>query len=202
MRVVAGTNTCEYGHLTEGFEYAVYGVQCTNSGITFLILDDDLSFPIWCPSKDVICIDQKIPSDWVFHLHPFDSRSPHDWTLRLCGNDFFKFIMGPSFIAKNVDAYGELVEGYDEITTQFWKYVESQVEVSFIDEATALYVYDKRKMEIRIEKLSDGVILDADTIQTWLPPYQEENISDSEKELIQKRISDYLDRQGIVYGWI
>ena len=78
----------------------------------------------------------------------------------------------------------------------------TSVEVSFIADVTALYTYGKHQMEIRIEKLSDGVVLDFDTIESWLPPYQEENISDSEKELIQKRISDYLDRQGIVYGWI
>ena len=65
-----------------------------------------------------------------------------------------------------------------------------------------MYGYGKLQMKIRMEKIPDGVILDSDTIQSWLPPYENEFLSDSEKELIQKLISGYFDKHNIVYGWI
>jgi len=78
----------------------------------------------------------------------------------------------------------------------------TKVMVSLVDDSTALYVYGKRKMKISIEQLPDGVILDADTIKSWLPPYQDEMVSGTEKEYIQRLISEYFDKNNIVYGWI
>ena len=75
-------------------------------------------------------------------------------------------------------------------------------EVSFIDEVTALYVCDERKAQIQMKKYPDCVILDADTIKSWLPPYDEKYLSDWKKKLIQKRVSSYFDKKGIAYGWI
>ena len=84
----------------------------------------------------------------------------------------------------------------------FFEYVESMLNVSFVDDAVALYRHGNRQMKINTETLPDGIILYSNSIESWLPPYQEENISDSEKKLIQELISTYFDKHSIVYGWI
>ena len=84
----------------------------------------------------------------------------------------------------------------------FFEYVEPCLSISFPDDVTVLFVYGKRQIKIRVEKLPNGIILDANTIQSWLPPYEKEPISDSEKELVQKLISGYLEKHNTVYGWI
>jgi len=209
MRIIAKNKTARYTpdglkyalDITIGFEYAVYAILGVNDSLEFLILDDINSYPVWVSSTHFDCIDTRIPNDWEFYLHEFNPNISRDWYLRQ-HNDFFKFIQGPKFLVSREEAYTELVEGYKEINDLFNKYIESQAEVSFIDDTTALYIYDKRKMKISMEKIPDGIILDSDAIQSWLPPYENELLSDSEKELIQKLISGYFEKKGIAYGWI
>ena len=179
--------------LTEGFEYVVYGILVTADETLFCVIDDYERWPRWYSSNRFNCIDKKIPNDWLF-LFFDDKQYKRDGELR--------FVIGPNFIASNTESYDAFVS--DEMTSRdvLWKYVESQIEVAFIDNTTALYVYDKRKMKIRMEKLSEGIIFDSDTIKSWLPPYQNKIVADLEKEQIQRLMSEYFDRHNIVYGWI
>jgi hypothetical protein len=179
--------------LTEGFEYIVYGILVLADEIKFCVLDDDADWPTWYPCTYFICVEFQVPADWVFLF--FDKEQ-----YKI--DDRFKFVMGPAFVASSTEAYDAFV--LDEMMSRdiFWKYIESQVKVLFMGENLAIYEYDKWRLYFRMEKLSEGVILDADTIVSWEPPHHTKTITDEEKNLIQKRISDCLDKKGIVYGWI
>ena len=75
--------------------------------------------------------------------------------------------------------------------------------VSLVNDTNILYTsYDSREMAIFVQKHSAGIILDSDAIQSWLPPHERDPISNLEKKLIQAHISAYLDKHGIVHGWI
>ena len=75
--------------------------------------------------------------------------------------------------------------------------------VLFIDDETVLYSsYDSREVKIRMTKHDDCVIMDSDTIQSWLPPHQDDVITNSKKTEIQNNISEFFDRNGVIHGWI
>ena len=199
--IVALTSKSKYAYITEKREYPVYGLWCTNDGFSYLILDDKLSFPVWCPSTDAECSDPKVPDDWEFHMHEFNPRIPSNRDSPSKGKAFFQFLMGPRFLSVHDGAYSDLVEGHEYMTSLFVKYVESQARVSLQGEG-GYYEYDKRKIGFRIETHPEVVLLDSDTIKSWEPPYQNEFINDEEKALIQKRISMRLEIQGVAHSWI
>jgi len=188
MRVIAqDVNTEKLASLTKGFEYVVYGIHVGSDGTKFCITDDDETWPRWCPSKCFACIEPEIPADWI--------------VLFLC-SDNTEFVIGPKLMASCVHAYNDFVECKKDPCELFWKYVESQLKVSLMGESLVLYEYDTRRLSLRMERHAEGIILDSDTIESWWAPHHNKIILDEEKTLIQKRISDHLNRQGIVYGWI
>jgi hypothetical protein len=108
--------------------------------------------------------------------------------------------------ADRLDVCKEQYMIYNQIKKQLFcvghDVIKVQEKVLFVNETTALYVCGKRKIQIQMTKHPDYVILDTDTIKSWLPPYEDKYLSDWKKGLIQKRISNCLDKKGIVFGWI
>lgn len=93
---------------TPGKQYEVYAVF-TIDGITFVSIVNDLGLemrePIWL--FDVV--DKSVPNDWICNFFA----------------ENMAMILGPEFLARDAEAYSQLVDRDPKVTTPFWERVRA-----------------------------------------------------------------------------
>jgi hypothetical protein len=88
--------------LTVGREYDVHGLT-TYNGTTFFQIVDDNRYPSWNPSWLFDVIDRDVPTDWICNV--FDSGH---------------LVLGPEFVAKDLESYVDMVELSSDQVDRFW----------------------------------------------------------------------------------
>ncbi len=95
-------------HVTVGRQYVVHAISMFRT-VLFLQVVDDLEYPAWYPAWFFENLDMSLPSDWICNIQRDDPQ----------------LIMGPSFIAKNEDAYNAMVQLESEPVKLFWERVKA-----------------------------------------------------------------------------
>lgn len=110
VKEIAGQNklSTEQIFLSSDKEYVVFA-SVLFEGITLLQIIDDIGYPAWYPANLFEVVDTYIPSDWIFNIIEGESI----------------YIIGPSYIAKNLTSYEAMVNLEPEAVKMFWTYVES-----------------------------------------------------------------------------
>jgi hypothetical protein len=94
--------------VTKGKCYEVYAVSVYD-GVALVQIIDDIGLPSWRPGWLFDVSDPSIPNDWICNV--------------LHGH--LSLVLGPEFVAKNEDAYGEMVELDADQVDRFWKRVKA-----------------------------------------------------------------------------
>lgn len=89
-------------------EYNIYALSSWENHFFFLIRSDS-DFPAWPHSSIFSVTDSGIPDDWIC-------------TIR---SGQVKMILGPEFVADDIEAYNSMVELETEAVKSFWERVES-----------------------------------------------------------------------------
>jgi hypothetical protein len=95
--------------VTPDREYEVHAVVVYNGVVLFQVVDD-LGDPNWRPAMLFDVVDASVPDDWIctsFREQP---------TL----------LLGPEFVAKDIDAYERMVELEASQVDCFWKRIDSR----------------------------------------------------------------------------
>jgi len=98
--------------VTAGSRYEVFAVSVFEGQVAFQVVDD-IEYPAWLPAVLFDLEDATLPSDWIcnaFRQEPI-------------------LVLGPRFVAKNLDAYGKMVELEAESVAQFWERVNGKARV-------------------------------------------------------------------------
>lgn len=94
--------------LTAGREYDVHAISVFGGQPTFLVVDD-LKYPAWYPAWLFDVTATVLPPDWicsVFRAEPV-------------------LVLGPKFVASDIDAYEGMVELAADKVEMFWRRIES-----------------------------------------------------------------------------
>lgn len=94
--------------ITSGKEYSAFALSCYMK-VIFLLIIDDLDTPAFLPS-------------WLFEI--ISSDIPKDWICSLRVDDDIDMVIGPEFIAKDLEAYNSLVDQEPEQLDRIWALVE------------------------------------------------------------------------------
>lgn len=94
--------------LTVGKEYEVFALCNFEGSIDFQIIDDYEEFASWYPSFLFEIIDNTMPKDWICN----------------CFSEEPSLVIGPEFIAKDINSYADMVENNSPQEDLFWKRVE------------------------------------------------------------------------------
>lgn len=95
--------------LSEGKQYEVHAVSVYD-GVCFLLVVDDLSSPSFEPRALFDVRDSSIPSDWICNTFP---TGP------------VQMVMGPEFIARDVDSYDGMIDQREEQVARFWARIQA-----------------------------------------------------------------------------
>jgi hypothetical protein len=95
--------------LTAGRDYEVHAVSVYDR-LVFVLVVDDKETPIFLPRTIFDVSDPGVPGDWICNVFP---EGP------------VQLVLGPPFIAKDLDSYNAMIDQRMEQVTQFWKRVES-----------------------------------------------------------------------------
>lgn len=93
--------------LKAGAEYEVFALAVFEGRLTLQIVDD-LGYVSWEPAWLFYVIDSSIPADWICN---FFREEP-------------SLILGPPFVARDVDSYASMVELESAVVNQFWARVK------------------------------------------------------------------------------
>lgn len=90
MRFVSKSQTL----LTPGTEYDVHAVS-VYKGVVFVLVVDDLKTPVFYPSAlfETAC-----------------TETPRDWKCNLIRKDGVDLVLGPDFVARDLNAYNSMVD--------------------------------------------------------------------------------------------
>jgi hypothetical protein len=94
---------------TEGESYVVHAVSVYD-GVTFLQVVDDLQTPLFRPRTLFEADDLTIPSDWIVNVF---QQGP------------IQLLMGPPYVAKDLESYNAMIDQRAPQMKQFWKRVDS-----------------------------------------------------------------------------
>ena len=97
--------------LTAGREYVVYGISLYRGVLDFQVVDD-IDYPAWYPAWFFDNSDMTIPSDWICNFQ----------------HDDHYLLIGPSFVAKNEEAYSAMVQLEADSVRLFWERVKTSGE--------------------------------------------------------------------------
>lgn len=103
---ISPNQTC----ISSGKMYTVYAVSLY-LGVVFVLVIDDLETPVFLPS-------------WLFETVVTDI--PHDWICHLQVSDDVEMILGPEFLARDLDAYNSLVDQESDQLARFWSWCQRQ----------------------------------------------------------------------------
>lgn len=94
-----------------GKEYEVHAMVVFQGKISVQIVDD-LRMINWYPAWFFEVCESALPNDWICNL--FDGEPA--------------MIIGPKFVAKDIDSYAAMVELEDDLVQQFWRRLDAQNE--------------------------------------------------------------------------
>ena len=97
--------------LTIGREYRVHALSVWRSRL-YLLVVDDLEMPAWREISFFEMVSASQPNDWVCNAVNY--------------NDIL-LLVGPPFIAKDIDCYRSMVELEPASVSAFWKDVHARV---------------------------------------------------------------------------
>lgn len=89
--------------LTVGLEYEVHALT-TYNGVTLFQIIDDKRYPTWNPAWLFDVVASRVPTDWICNV--FDAGH---------------LVLGPEFIARDLESYVEMVELSSDQVDRFWK---------------------------------------------------------------------------------
>lgn len=89
--------------LTAGKQYEGYAVS-VYQGVVFVLIDDDLQTIRFYPRSLFEVVDPSIPTDWICNTFP-------DGPVQL--------VMGPPYIAKDLQAYEDMVDSRRHSVDEF-----------------------------------------------------------------------------------
>lgn len=92
--------------ITPGREYVVHAVSVYKK-LTFFLVVDDLETPAFLPSWAFAVTSKEIPTDWICSA---DLGSEVD------------LVLGPKFIAGDLEAYVGMIDQETELLDLFWRY--------------------------------------------------------------------------------
>lgn len=78
-------------------------------GVLLVQIVDDLRYPAWVPT-------------WFFSVK--DSSMPRDWICNVF-RDEPMLVVGPTFMARDLESYGRMVELQPDAVGQFWKRLDA-----------------------------------------------------------------------------
>ena len=90
--------------ITPGKEYFVYALSIYIK-IVFALVIDDLNTPVFLPASIFETISPEVPCDWICNLGV---------------DDDLEMILGPEFIAKDLEAYSSMVDQESDQVERFW----------------------------------------------------------------------------------
>jgi hypothetical protein len=90
--------------VTPGKEYSVYAVSVYD-GLTIVLHVDDLDTPTFSPTYHFDVVDPQLGSDWICTLH----------------NEQPQLVLGPSYIAKDLEAYSGMADMREAQFSEFWR---------------------------------------------------------------------------------
>src|SRR3569623_317575 len=85
-------------------EYEVHGVS-VYKGVTFVLLIDDTNTPAFFHRAYVEVVDSEVPNDWICNVFP---------------DDPVQCVLGPSFMAKDLESYEGVVDLQATQMELFW----------------------------------------------------------------------------------
>lgn len=94
-------------NIKKDVEYEVYAISLFENNI-YLQIINDANIPEWMPNVFFEIINNEMPSDWVCNFFLDDP----------------KLIIGPDFIAKDINSYNAMVELEPNEAKLFWERFE------------------------------------------------------------------------------
>lgn len=94
--------------ITSGKEYSVYALSIY-SKVVFILVIDDLDTPVFLPT-------------WIFET--ISTYIPENWICNLKLSDDVEMVLGPEFLAKDLEAYSRMIDQETEQLDQFWSLVK------------------------------------------------------------------------------
>lgn len=95
--------------LTADRDYDVHAVSVYDR-VVFLLVIDDQSTPVFLPRALFEVVDPGVPTDWICNSFP---EGP------------VQLVLGPAFIAKDLDAYDAMIDQRAAQVSQFWQRARS-----------------------------------------------------------------------------
>src|SRR5262245_57154712 len=96
--------------ISEGKEYDVHAMSVFQGKLFLqIIYDEESHFPTWAPGWIFDVVDSSLPSDWICTL--------------LTGA--VQMVVGPFFLAKDEESYGEMIELHPGQVKNFWDRIEA-----------------------------------------------------------------------------
>lgn len=99
--------------VTVGVEYDVHALSIFEGRASVLIVDDH-GYPVWRKCWLFDQVETTIPADWICTLHDDEPR----------------LLLGPEFIAKDIESYAAMVQHEADQVDKFWKYIGTLEEAS------------------------------------------------------------------------
>jgi hypothetical protein len=102
----------------EGNEYDVHAVSMYD-GVTFLLVVDNLKTPSFHPRIAFDTISSEIPADWICSVF---ASGP------------VQLVLGPAFIARDVESYNSMVDQEMAQVERFWQRLEATTRLDGADD--------------------------------------------------------------------
>jgi hypothetical protein len=93
--------------VTPGRSYAVHAISLYE-GVVFFLIVDDMDTPTFVPAR-------------LFTLDP--SGMPPDWVCNASLPGGVDLVLGPDFIARDIDAYTSMIDQETDQIARFWRHV-------------------------------------------------------------------------------
>jgi hypothetical protein len=94
--------------VTPGKDYSVYCVSLYDT-VTFVLHVDDLNTPTFTPAFHFDVVDARVDTDWICTLHPSGS---------------VQLVLGPAYVAKDLESYGGMVDQREPQLAEFWRRID------------------------------------------------------------------------------
>ncbi len=96
--------------ITPGEKYSVHALSIYNK-VLFVLVIDDLNTPVFVPV-------------WLFEIISTDI--PDDWICNLKASSEVEMILGPEFLARDIESYNSMVDQESEKLEQLWFWLKSK----------------------------------------------------------------------------
>ncbi len=95
--------------ITTGVEYEVHALSVYRR-VVFVLIVDDTKNPAFIPSLLFETLSTDIPADWMCNL---------------IGESGVDLVIGPGFVAQDLEAYSSMIDQETNPITRFWQRIEN-----------------------------------------------------------------------------